>query len=129
MIRAHVTDSPACGQLDPEVVTGYLSAHGWTLEHRTHHSDGTFSQWTKPISKAAAERCLIANSDNTFLVRLAETTTGQTYATWMKDLVWDLAKVEGRSELDVFCDLGGDLGRRTRPSGTRPDRQRREGGG
>lgn len=86
-VKATITDGYALGLLKPLDIMAYLREHGWQ-ERDTTHCD--IRVWRK--------------DDVEVLVLM---TRFRDYAQRMGDTVRTLAEVEGRSQLDVYCDLMG----------------------
>jgi len=96
MIKATIQDRAALATIRPENVVAYLKAHGWQRVETSH--GGRVETWRPQDGEGEALVLL----DRSFA----------DYTTRMYFLVKDIAESDGRSGLDVFLDLGGDLGER-----------------
>lgn len=86
-VKATITDGYALGLLRPESIMEHLREHGWQ-ERDTNHCN--IRVWGKDDVEVLV--LMVAFRD---------------YAQRMGDTVKSLAEVEGRSQLDVYCDLMG----------------------
>jgi len=98
MIRAHITDTLAFGQIDPEVVARYLASHGWTIQRHFDRAGGS-NLWVK---KGPADEAIWSPIEERLIdwseVLLPETREAHDHCNRMRDLVGTLAAEEGRSE-------------------------------
>ena len=103
MIRATITDTAAIEQLKLADVIAYLDRAGWTVQDRA----------TPGVCGWAAPRPFIMNGmQRSWLVLPAADADGRfaDQTARVGEAVAMLAASQDRSQLDVFVELGGDLG-------------------
>lgn len=109
MIRATITDADALRSLAPGEIEKHLSGTGWQFVSRGQKA----SLWRLGVGDKRVE--VIVPVHREF----------RDYARRVGEIVEALARVEERSQLDVFCALGGDIGTMPIPPFyTVPDDQR-----
>lgn len=88
MIKVKVVDREALLRITPEMLREYLEAHGWY-----RYSDG---YWEKPITDGG--------------VRTVRVPWGgcRDYVLRMGEALHQCELVEGRSQLDIYCELVGE---------------------
>jgi hypothetical protein len=120
MIHVDITDRDAAARIDQQTVAAYLAGHGWRLRARLErHGAVVLSLWE--------------TAGQTSRVDVPEDPTLDDYPDVILRAIRRVAAVEGRSQLDVFIDLGGELGPYTPPpahgAGGGGARTARAGGG
>jgi hypothetical protein len=85
-IRATITDGEALREITPEMLKRYLNAHGWQPPGILH------PYWWRPAGSYAL---------------LSPREGCRDYALRVGEVIRALAQVEGRSELDIYCELVG----------------------
>ena len=94
MIDAKITDATALENLSHKRVLAYLLETGWK----------TVGHFSRPIGNVPIMQ---NEEDESLVVPLPE---AGDYAQRLSDIIRTLSRIEQRSELDIFVDLGGDIG-------------------
>jgi len=91
MIRVKITDADAIKSLKYENVKRYLIDHGWKIEVMQEYG----CRWSNP------------DYDDILLVALD---IAGDYGRRLNHAIELISELEKRSELDIFTEMGGDLG-------------------
>lgn len=97
-IKATVTDSDALKKITPEMLAKYLQAHGWKWDHAQLYSR------VEPAPGCGYWRI---DTDKPWDEVVVPIEGYHDYSHRVSDAIRTLAQFEGRSQLDIYCEIVG----------------------